>query len=89
MVGAYLINAVKGTSLELFYWRERNQEIDFVLKKGSSLIAIEVKSGLRKEALSGMDSFIKAHRPKQFLLVGNDGIPIEEFIKAPITHWFR
>jgi predicted AAA+ superfamily ATPase len=88
MVGAYLINAVRGTSIELFYWRERNQEVDFVLKKGSSLIAIEVKSSLRKETLSGMDAFIKAHRPKHSLLVGNDGIPIEEFIKAPITHWF-
>lgn len=88
MVGAYLANAIRGTSIELFYWRERNQEVDFILKKGKSLVAIEVKSGFRRDALSGMDAFIKAHRPKHSLLVGNSGIPMEEFITTPILQWF-
>ena len=52
-VGAHLINDGSGSSIEVFYWRERNREVDFVLRKGQRVTAIEVKSGRKKSALPG------------------------------------
>jgi predicted AAA+ superfamily ATPase len=86
-IGAHLANGIRGTQIELFYWREKNEEVDFVLKKGSSLTAIEVKSSSVKEKLSGLDSFNEAFRPKKLLLVGQGGIPIEDFLKTPASEW--
>ena len=43
-IGAHLINDPK---CEVFYWREGNKEVDFVIKIKGKLIAIEVKIGGR------------------------------------------
>jgi len=86
-VGAYLVNSIRGKNIEVFYWLERNQEVDFVLRAGNNLVAIEVKSGRRKERFIGMEAFSKAFRVKRQLLVGNQGIPVEEFLLTPIEHW--
>jgi len=87
-VGAHLANQIRGTQIELYYWRQDNKEVDFVLKKGEKLIGIEVKSGAAKEALPGLDIFEKTFHPLKVLLVGGEGIPLEEFLKTPIDHWF-
>ncbi len=86
-IGAYLINEIKGTGIELYYWREKNMEVDFVLKKGDFLIAIEVKSSLKKEKPSGLQAFEKAFKPNRILLIGDSEISIEKFLKTPIQHW--
>lgn len=86
-VGAHLINSAAGTGIELFYWRERGREVDFILRSGKTVVAIEVKSGSRKEGLPGMDAFDKAFEPKRKLLVGGDGIPLEKFLLTPAAEW--
>lgn len=86
-VGAHLANAIRGTQIELFYWREDSKEVDFVLRKGKFLTAIEVKSGPRKGKLSGLESFDKAFQPNKIVLLGQDGIAIEDFFKKPIEYW--
>lgn len=43
---------------ELFYWREKNAEVDFVWHHRGSLYAIEVKSGRNKSA-KGLGAFMK------------------------------
>lgn len=86
-VGAHLVNTAIGTGIHVTYWRERNLEVDFVLQRGDALVAIEVKSGGRKETLPGIDAFDKAHQPTAKLLVGGQGIPITEFLQAPASHW--
>ena len=86
-VGAHLINTAMGTGIQVTYWRERNLEVDFVLQRGDALVAIEVKSGGRKETLPGIAAFDKAHHPTAKLLVGGQGIPIAEFLQAPTAHW--
>jgi predicted AAA+ superfamily ATPase len=73
-VGAHLINSAAGMGVELFYWRERSREVDFVLRSGKTVVAIEVKSGARKEGLPGMDAFDKTFQPQRKLLAGGDGI---------------
>lgn len=88
-VGAHLANAAAQGECEVFYWRERNREVDFVLRTGRRITAIEVKSGRRRESLAGMEAFGEIHRSARKLLVGGTGIPLEEFLGHPLEHWTR
>lgn len=86
-VGAHLANAAAGRECELYYWRERNQEVDFVVKAGRRLAAIEVKSGRAPQAHRGTAAFAAAFKPQRSLLVGADGIELGEFLSRPALHW--
>lgn len=86
-VGAHLANAAAGRELELYYWRERNQEVDFVVKAGRRLAAIEVKSTRAPQAHRGTAAFAAAFKPQRSLLVGGDGIELGEFLSRPASHW--
>jgi hypothetical protein len=86
-VGAHLANAAATGACELFYWRERNREVDFVVRAGRALAAIEVKSARAGETLPGMDAFAAAFKPTRRLLVGASGIALEEFLSKPAEHW--
>ncbi len=88
-VGAHLANAVAAGACELFYWRERNQEVDFVVRAGRRLTAVEVKSGRAPDAQPGLTAFAAAFNPHRALLVGGDGIPVEEFLSRPVERWVK
>jgi predicted AAA+ superfamily ATPase len=88
-VGAHLANAAASGTCELFYWREQNQEVDFVVRGGRTVLAIEVKSGRAPDAFSGLAAFSKAFKPKRTLLVGADGIALDEFLTKPVEHWLQ
>ncbi len=88
-VGAHLANAAARGVCELFYWREGNDEVDFVLRSGREIIAIEVKSGRVPRAHSGLEAFSKAHRTRRSLIVGTDGIAVNEFLAAPVERWLE
>lgn len=88
-VGAHLANAAAAGVCELFYWRERNQEVDFVVRAGRSLTAIEVKTGRARDSHAGLVAFAAAFKPTRKLLVGADGIAVEEYLIEPATHWVR
>lgn len=85
-VGAHLLNTIRGTQIELFYWREGDREVDFILQLGDKLIAIEVKSGQETIQHSGIDSFVQQFHPDRILLVGDRGIPLKTFLSTnPIS----
>jgi uncharacterized protein len=86
-IGAHLLNSSLGTEIEVMYWRERNLEVDFVLQRGRTVVAIEVKSGARRQSLPGMEAFARLAKPRRQLLVGGQGIPIEEFLSYPAAYW--
>jgi uncharacterized protein len=86
-VGAHLGNAAAARECALYYWRERNQEVDFVVKAGRRLAAIEVKSGRAPQAHRGTAAFAAAFKPQRSLLVGGDGIDLDEFLSRPVLHW--
>ncbi len=88
-VGAYLANAAAFGSVELFYWRDRNKEVDFILRAGRRLVAIEVKSGRTREAQPGLTAFAEAFKPQRTLLVGGDGIAVQDFLLQPVEHWVK
>jgi predicted AAA+ superfamily ATPase len=86
-VGAHLSNAAAAGACAVYYWRERNHEVDFVVKAGRRVTAIEVKSGRSPQAHAGMAAFAIAFKPHRSLLVGGDGIALEEFLEKPVAHW--
>ena len=86
-VGGHLVNAATRGVCEVFYWRDRNREVDFVARAGKRLVAIEVKSGRRRDALPGMGAFVEAFRPTRKLLVGGDGVELGAFLSEPVEHW--
>ena len=86
-VGAHLVNGTVGEDCEVFYWRERSREVDFVVRFGRLLTAIEVKSGRSTGSLAGMTAFGEAFHPDRKLLVGGDGIAVEDFLSQPVEHW--
>lgn len=86
-VGAHLLNLALDRHIGLFYWRQGDREVDFVLQSGKKLIAMEVKSSRTRSALSGMAAFSKAYIPQHKLLIGRDGIPIAEFLKSDLSAW--
>src|SRR3990172_203699 len=63
-VGAHLANAAATGVCEVSYWRERNQEGDFVAQSGREVTAIEVKSARVRDAQPGLAAFSDAFRPR-------------------------
>lgn len=79
-VGTHLLNHSTSERYNLYYWREGNLEVDFVLEKGDNIIGLEVKSGIKAEN-AGMGVFSERYHPEKVLLVGTGGIPYDEFLK--------
>lgn len=88
-VGAHLANAAATGVCEVFYWRDRNREVDFVVRAGRQVTAIEVKSGRPRETPAEMAAFAAAFKPRRTLRVGGDGIALEDFLSRPVEHWVK
>lgn len=76
-VGAHLAN---DAAVDIYYWRERSREIDYVVRAGRAVLGIEVASGKRKEGLPGMQAFTGEFPRARPLLVGAQGLPLEDFL---------
>jgi hypothetical protein len=87
-VGAHLINSSFGTDTNVFYWRAGNEEVDFVLQRRKKIVAVEVKSGARRQSLRGMSGLLKIRRSARPLLVGGQGLTLDEFLSKPADAWF-
>lgn len=85
-VGAHLLNTARGTGIEVLYWRDGRREVDFVLRHGDRLAAIEVKS-VRSRRQPGMAAFEHAFSPAHCWLVGPDGIELGGFLSRPAADW--
>jgi uncharacterized protein len=88
-VGAHLANQAAAGECEVFYWRERSVEVDFVTRHGHALMALEVKSGRTSAARSGLQVFGELFKPQRKLLVGADGIALESFLSRPAEFWTK
>lgn len=78
IVGAQLVRM----NLNLYYWREGNAEVDFVVKKGRRVWAIEVKSGVKKSA-KGLDLFQKKFKGSKAVIITFENYL--EFEKDPMA----
>ena len=72
---------------EVYYWRERNDEVDFILHKKGSLVAIEVKSNAEKST-RGLERFKHLYSPKKSFIIGDGGVGVEEFFSMDLNKLF-
>ena len=86
--GAYLICQAFAGRFEVFYWREKNDEVDFVLRKNEVVVAIEVKSNAEK-CTTGLDKFRRCFNPQAAFVVGDGGIGAEEFFSMDLNGLLR
>ncbi len=82
-VGAHLMNMASLSDFRVYYWREGDAEVDFVIERGEECVAIEVKSG-RKGMNSGLPKFNEVFHPKFSFVVGSQGMKLEDFLCADI-----
>ena len=85
-VGAHLHNTA-GLTVDLHHWREGPHEIDFVLSRGTHPMGIEVKSGSGRGKRRGQEAFQERFPGARTLLVGERGVPLEEFLSRPARYW--
>jgi uncharacterized protein len=79
LVGSQLLK----TEEEIYYWREGQKEVDFVLKRGREIYGIEVKSG-RKESRNGLDAFKEKFHDARLIIITQDNYL--EFEKNPLEY---
>ena len=87
-IGAWIVGQAFVHRFEVFYWRDRNDEVDFILRKKGTIIAIEVKSNAEKNT-NGLDTFRDKFSPKVAFIVGDGGIPAEDFLSMDIISLFK
>lgn len=84
-IGTHLVNSALTEGFKIYYWRERNDEVDFVLERRGKIIGLEVKSG-GDQSNSGLNQFQKHFNPDKVLLIGKTGLSVEEFLTLnPVT----
>ena len=86
-IGAYLVSQAFVDRFEVYYWRERNDEVDFVLRKKGKVVAIEIKSNAEK-CTEGLNKFNQLFEPQASFIVGDGGIPTSEFLEMDIKKLF-
>jgi predicted AAA+ superfamily ATPase len=82
-VGAYLLARSKQDHFDLYWWRDRNDDVDFVIEQGAERIAIEVKSG-RIKSRSGLLRFTTENKGTKVIIVGSPETPLESFLAGEI-----
>ena len=86
-IGAYIVNQAFLHRIEVFYWRERDDEVDFVLRKKGVLVAIEVKSNAEKRT-KGLEDFSEKFNPRHAFIVGDGGVSVKDFLSLNLNSLF-
>ena len=87
-IGSYLLSQSDELNYHVYYWRERDDEVDFVVEQNRRCIAIEVKSG-RRANNAGLAIFREHYHPEQAFVVGTGGVPVEAFLTWNLENLFR
>ena len=82
-VGSYLLAKADELDYKVYYWRDRDEEVDFIIDYYGKLTAIEVKSG-RRTTNTGLQVFKDSFNPEHALVVGSDAFPLEEFLRIDL-----
>lgn len=82
-IGAYLLDVAIENDCNLHYWRDKNDEVDYILERRGAVLAIEVKSG-RRGMNSGLPKFNERYKPYNSIVVGTNGISLEDFLSSDI-----
>ena len=88
-IGAHLRNSSYGTLIQVSYWRNRNQEVDYVLWDRRRTLAIEVKTGKRVHSRAGLEAFSKAYSRSEKLVIGADSLPLDSALRQTAESLLR
>ncbi len=83
-VGCFLLDKIDELECALYYWRENNDEVDFVLTRADKIVAIEVKSG-RRQHNQGLSVFGQKFHPQYSLVVGGEAMSAEQFFTGDLS----
>lgn len=86
-IGAHLLNASVGTNTEIFYWKDGNKVIDFVIRKDEFLALVAVQNDKAEKHNPGVEMFLQQYPSTKVITVGGNGIPIEEFLLSSPESW--
>ena len=87
-IGAHLVSQAQIYDYKVFYWRDKKDEVDFVLLRRNKKVAIEVKSG-RRTTNQGLAVFSQLYHPHKALVVGSGGLPFEDFLSMDLNLLFK
>jgi predicted AAA+ superfamily ATPase len=76
-VGAALVNDGE----KVFYWSERDKEVDFVIQRSQEIIAVEVKAG-QDSHTPGLKTFLNRYAEARPVRIGGSGadLSVEQFL---------
>jgi len=80
-VGAWLLGGAARGVFDLYYWRDGADEVDFVMERGQTVVALEVKSG-RARAARGLEVFRRRYPRARGIVIGSGGVPLEDFFSV-------
>ena len=88
-VGAHILNTTTRPIGELFYWRERGHEVDYVLRDRGAILGVEVKSGSSTGDLSGLEAFGATFHRSRKLIIGGSGWSLPDALSLPASQWLE
>ena len=87
-IGAYIVSQSQIIGYKVYYWRDKSEEVDYVLTYRNRTIAIEVKSG-RRTTNKGIVKFAEQYQPHRTIVIGSGGLSIEEFLTLDLAMLFK
>ena len=87
-IGAHLVSQAPIHDYRVYYWRQNNDEVDYVLTRARKTIAIEVKSG-RRSTNAGLSKFKELYQPHKAFVVGTGGLSAEDFLTMDLDWLFK
>lgn len=87
-IGTHLVSQAQIYDYKVYYWRDKKDEVDFVLVRRNKKVAIEVKSG-RRTTNQGLAVFSQLYHPHKALVVGSGGLPFEDFLSMDLNLLFK
>ena len=66
----------------IHYWNNGQKEVDYVLRDGQTLHALEVKSGHNMGNVSGLTAFAQQFPQAQPLIIGTGGMPLDLWLQS-------
>lgn len=87
-IGAHLVSQAQIIGYKVYYWRDKNEEVDYIITHRNRKVAIEVKSG-RRTTNTGLAKFTEQYKPHRSIVVGSGGLSVEEFMNLDLTMLFK
>lgn len=79
-VGAKLYTVLQIRGTRLLYWRQRQEEVDFVFQHGGKVYAVEVKSSAQKASENALLAFGRRYKKSRLIRVS----PLKEIVNPEI-----